>query len=86
MCKPMRVILGPNAYNWLSRHRYVSEHFIISAVESMPMRKLIHEGDDFHSFETNKKKNGDFIRIKIYVETRNGEYYVNKIHSGSLRH
>lgn len=30
-----------------SQHRCVSEYFIISAVESMPTQKWIHEDDDF---------------------------------------
>ena len=79
-----RVELGPVAYRWLTRHRFVSETVIISIVQDVPksLRKYINE--NHFTIDFRRKKNRGYVKITIWVEETTFTYFVHKLHSRRL--
>jgi len=76
------VVLGRRAFEWLLRHRFMSEDVIIGIVKYHPTR---HYSDEQHfEIEFKRKKDHKLVLVKIFVEETSEKLFVYKIHSQRL--
>ena len=75
------VELGPTAYLWLTRHRFVSGPVIVSVVQNSPTASRKYVDDDHFTISFRRKKNRRLVEITVWVEERTLTYFVYKIHS-----
>jgi hypothetical protein len=74
------VNLSAAAYNWLSRHRFVSEDAIISIVLCTPQSERKYSDKEHFNVTARRKKNKHFISITLWVHERETSYFVWKLH------
>jgi hypothetical protein len=75
------VEMGPTAYGWLLRHRFMSEEVIIGVVLHSPVTERKYLEDDKFQITFKRKKNGKFVNVILWVQERQTTFYVSKIHS-----
>jgi hypothetical protein len=76
-----RVELGPAAYRWLQRHRFVSEEALISVVLHTPESERKYTDENRFQLSFLKKKNRKFVRITLWIEERQTTLFIGKAHS-----
>jgi len=76
--------LGPSAYRWLLRHRFMTEDVIISVIQDFPIIVREYINDDHFTLSFNRKKNKKFVKVIIWVHETLTKYYVYKLHSRRL--
>lgn len=79
MTKP--VLIGPAAYRWLQRHRFVSEEVIIGVVLHCPLSERKYTDDDRFQVVFKRRKNGKFVKVTLWAQERQDSFFVGKIHS-----
>jgi len=75
------VELGPTAYRWLLRHRFMREDIILSVIQDFPIAIREYMDDDHFKLSFNRKKNKEFVKIIIWVHETPTKYFVYKLHS-----
>lgn len=73
--------LGPSAYKWLLRHRFMSEDVIISVIQDFPLTVRGYINADHFKLSFNRKKNKKFVKVIIWVHETSTKYFVYKLHS-----
>ena len=76
------VVLSKRAYEWLLRHRFMSEEVIIGIVKNYPFRNY-RNGQHF-VITFGRKKNHGLVSVTISVRETSEELLVYKIHSRRL--
>ena len=79
-----RVELGPVAYRWLIRHRFISETVIISIVQSTPKSSREYLNENHFVINFRRKKDGGYVKITMWVKETTSTYFVYKLHSQRL--
>jgi hypothetical protein len=79
MKKP--VLMSLTAYQWLQRHRFISEEVIIGIVLYTPRVECRYIDDQHYQLVFKRRKNGKFVEITIWVHERQDSLYVGKLHS-----
>lgn len=76
-----RVELGPAAYRWLQRHRFISEETLIGIVLQTPTSERKYLTNNSFQISFFKKKNKKFVKITLWVEERQTTFFIGKAHS-----
>jgi len=75
------VELGSTAYQWMTRHRFISETVIISVIQDYPTSSREYIDKNHFTISFKRKKNKKFVKVTIWVEEKPSTYFVYKIHS-----
>lgn len=75
-----RVELGPAAYRWLQRHRFISEETLIGIVLQTPTSERKYLTNNSFQISFFKKKNKKFVKITLWVEERQTTFFIGKAH------
>ena len=76
-----RVELGPAAYRWLQRHRFVSEEVLIGIVLYTPKSERKYTDENKFQLSFTRKKNGKFVKITLWIEEKQTTFFIGKAHS-----
>lgn len=76
------VVLSRSAYEWLLRHRFMSEEVIIGVVKSFPLRNYLN--DEYFDITFRRKKNHGLVSITIFMHETSERLLVYKVHSQRL--
>jgi len=75
------VELGPAAYRWLQRHRFVTEEALIGIVLHTPASERKYADENRFQISFLRKKNRKFVRVTLWIEERQTTFFVGKAHS-----
>jgi len=76
-----RIELGPAAYRWLQRHRFVTEEALIGIVLHTPTDGRKYLGENRFQISFLRKKNKKFVKITLWIEERQTTFFIGKVHS-----
>jgi len=76
-----RVELGPAAYRWLQRHRFISEETLIGIVLQTPASKRKYLDDNSFQISFYRKKNKKIRKITLWIEERQTTFFIGKAHA-----
>jgi len=75
------VELSQTAYQWILRHRFISEDRIRSVVQQTPVSERLYTDEDHFEITFKTRNNCHVLQIIIWTHERQTTYLVYKIHS-----
>ncbi len=75
------VTLEGRLYNWILRHSFVTEGYIISIVQFTPVKERTYLNHYRFELTVRRRKNHGFVWIEISVTETSDTLVVDKLHS-----